>query len=134
MGRAGRRDIIPFSGWTTTATLSALPTLLVSSRVLYHVFDNALHRARVLESLATETHLQTHHVTPTLQLLPLHPDLVNLRHLGSVSDDFSPQSAVTHAVECVAHMLGRWKVRLQHPHRFVGEGLDLLRPIVGRRV
>ena len=134
MGRAGRRDIIPFSGWTTTATLSSRPALLISTRVLYHVFDNVLYRARLLEPLATEPHLQPHHVAPTLQFLPLYPDLVDLRDLSPVTDNFGPQGAVTHAPEGVAHMLGRRKVQLQHPHRLVGEGLDLLRPVIGCRV
>ena len=89
-----------------------LPTLLVSSRVLYHVFDNALYRARVLESLATETHLQPYHVTPTLQFLPLHPNLVDLRDLGPVSDDLGPQGTVAHASECITHMLDSREVRL----------------------
>ena len=31
-------------------------------------------------------------------------------------------------------MFGRWKVGLQHAHRFIREGFDLLRPIVGCRV
>ena len=134
MGRAGRRDIIPFSGWTTTATLSSLPTLLVSSRVLYHVFNNTLHCARILESLTAETHLQTHHVTPTLQLFPLHSDLIDFGHPGPIPNDLGPQSAILHAAECIANVYGRWEVRIQHPHCFVGEGFNLLRPAVRRRV
>ena len=60
------------------ATLSTLPTLLVSSRVLYHVFDDALYRACILKPLATETHLQSYHIAPTLQFFPLYPDPVDL--------------------------------------------------------
>ena len=66
MRRAGRRDIIPFSGWTTTATLSSLSALLISSRVLYHVFEDALYRACILEPLVTKTHLQSYHIAPLL--------------------------------------------------------------------
>src|ERR1700744_6387686 len=112
----------------TTAMSSPLPPLLVSSRVLYHVFDDALHRACVLESLPTETHLQPYHVAPTLQLFPLHPDPVNLQDLGAVPDDFGPQGAVAHMLESVAYVLSCWEVRFQHPHCFVGEGFDWLRP------
>ena len=114
--------------------LSTLPALLISTRVLYHVFDNMLHRTRILESLATETHLQTHHVAPAPQLFPLYPDFVDLGYLGPVPDDLGPQRTIPHAMERVAHMLGRWEIRLQHPHCFVGEGLNLLGSRVGRRV
>ena len=116
------------------ATLSALPALLISSHILYHVFDNALRRARLLESLAAKTHFQTHHVAPTLQLFSLHPDPIDLGHLGSIPNDLRPQRTIVHASEHVAHMLGCRKVRLQHPHCFVGERLDLLGPIIGRCV
>ena len=109
---AGRRDIIPFSGWTTTATLSSLPALLISSRVLYHVFNNALHHARFLKPLATESHLQPYHVAPTLELFPLHPNPVDLGDLGPVSNDLGPQRAVLHTSKGVAHVLGCWEVRL----------------------
>ena len=116
------------------ATLSALPTLLVSSRVLYHVFDNALHRAHLLESLTTETHLQPYHVAPALQLFTLHPDLVDLGDPGPIPNDFGPQRAVAHTSKCVAHMFDCWEVQLQHAHRLVGERFNLLRPIIGRRM
>ena len=134
MGRAGRRDIIPFSGWTTTATLSTRPALLVSSRVLYHIFDNALYRPRILKSLSAETHLQPYHVAPALQLLPLHPNLVDLRYLAPVSDDLGPQRAITHTSKCIAYVLGRREVRFQHAHRFVGEGFNFLGSIVRGRM
>ena len=69
-----------------------------------------------------------------LELLPLHPDPVDLGDLGPVPNDLRPQRSIVHALEHVAHMLGRREVRLQHPHGFVGEGLDFLSPIIGRRV
>ena len=118
----------------TTATLSALPALLVSSRVLYHVFDDALHHVCLLESLTTETHLQPYHVTPMLQLFTLHPDPVDLGDLGPVLNDLGPQSAVAHTSKGIAYMFGCWEVRFQHPHCFIGERLDLLGPIVRSRV
>ena len=116
------------------ATLSVLPTLLVSSHILYHVFDDALHCTRVLESLSTESHLQPHHITPTLQLFPLHPDLVDLGDLGPISNDLGPQGAITHSAKSITDVYGRWEVRVQHSHGLVGEGFDLLRPIIGCRV
>ena len=116
------------------ATLSALPALLVSSRILYHVFDNALHRTRLLESLTTETHLQPYHVAPTLQLFTLHPDPVDLGDLGPVPNDLGPQRAVAHTSKGIAYMFGCWEVWFQHPHRLVGERFNLLSPIIGHRV
>ena len=55
------------------AMSSVLPRLLllISPRVLYHVFDNALHHVCVLESLPTEAQLHPYHKTSTLQLLAL---------------------------------------------------------------
>ena len=116
------------------ATLSAWPTLLVSSRVLYHILDDPLHCPRLLEPLATETHFQPYHIAPTLQLFPLHPDLVDLGDLGPVPNDFGPQGMIAHASQGVADMCGCWEVRLQHSHCFIGERFNVLRSVVGCRV
>ena len=78
------------------ATLSLLShlLLLINTLVLDQVFYDALYRASVLEPMPTETHLQPRQVAPTLQLLLLDANALDLRKPGPVLYDLSPQGAV----------------------------------------
>ena len=84
--------------------------------------------------MSTEAHFQPRKVTPTLQLLPLYMDTVDLCEPSSVLYDLGPQSAVTHAMKRVAYEFRCRKVRFQHPHRLVSECVDGLGSHVRSRV
>ena len=118
------------------ATLSALShlLLLINARVLDHVFNNTLYCARVLESLSAETHLQSYHIAPPLQLFALNPNPIDLSNPCSVPNDFSPQSTVSHALEGVAHMLCCRELGFQHVHGLVSEHFNGLRSCIWCRV
>ena len=76
--------------------------------------------------MSAQPHLQSYHVAPTLQFRLLSSDLVNLRKLSLVADDFGLQSAVTDATYCVTDVVHCWKLWFQHTHRLISEHIDRL--------
>ena len=91
---AGRRDIIPFSDWTTTATTSSRlpPDVLIS----YHVVQHAVASSCILQTLSAHTHGELKSLLLQLQCLlfllvdiqPSHraPMPHNLRFQRTISD------------------------------------------------
>ena len=108
--------------------------LLINTLVLDHVFNDALHRVRVLEPMLTETHLQPCQITPALQLLPLDLNSFDFGNSRLEPNDLGPQSAITDVPQGITYVLHRRELWFEQPYCLISQHIDRLWTVVQRRV
>ena len=124
MLRAGRRDIIPFSGWTTTATTSSRlpPDMLIS----YHIVQHAVASPCILQTLSAHTHGELESLLLQLQRLLLLLVDVHPSHRAPVPHNFCFQRTIAHATEGRINYVCRRVIAIEHSEGAVGNVLDRL--------
>ena len=108
--------------------------MLINTLVLDHVFNDALHRARVLEPMLTETHLQPCQITLALQLLLLDLNSFDFGNLRLEPNDLSPQSAITDVPQGITYVLHRGELGFEQPYCLISQHVDRLQTVVQHRV
>ena len=124
MLRAGRRDIIPFSGWTTTATTSSRlpPDVLIS----YHIVQHAVASPCILQTLPTHTQVELEPLLLQLQCLLLLLVDVQPSHRAPVPHNLRFQRTIPDATNGRIDYVRRWVIAIEHAEGTVRHVLDRL--------